>query len=169
MKKFEKIKIFCYNINRKIEKVRENTLMVELTLQKRDDLMDAFITKVEDASPTTYEELAAEFVHYADIIKSESREITALKDYIKEIADRAINSTMTDRDCLFLLNRYLKSKNLTTTLTAPIKTVIVSQENDNNTASIVLNDKDAKKFSIKITDKDDQIIQNFISELHINK
>lgn len=169
MKKFEKIKIFCYNINRKIKKVRKNKLMVELTPQKRDDFMDNFITTVEEANPATYEELAAEFVHYADKIKSESREIIALKDYIKEIADRAINSTMTDRDCLFLLNRYLKSKNLTTTLTAPIKTVIVSQENNSNIASIVLNDKDAKKFSIKITDKDDQIIQNFISELHINK
>ena len=151
--------------------MRENRLMVELTPQKRDDLMDAFITIVEEANPATYEELAAEFTHYADKIKSESREIIALKDYIKEIADRAINSTMTDRDCLFLLNRYLKSKNLTTTLTAPIKTVIVSQEKEDNTASIVLKDKDVQKYSIKITDKskdvntDDQILRNFINRL----
>ena len=148
--------------------MRKNRLMVELTPQKRDDLINAFVTTVELADPTTYEELAAEFTHYADKIKSESREIIALKDYIQEIADRAINSTMTDKDCLFLLNRYLKSKNMTTTLTAPVKTVIVSQEKEGNTASIVLKDKDAEKYSIKITDKDDQIIHNFINELHIN-
>ena len=145
--------------------------MVELTPQKRDDLMNNFVTTVEFADPATYEELAAEFTHYADKIKSESREIIALKDYIQEIADRAINSTMTDKDCLFLLNRYLKSKNMTTTLTAPVKTVIVSQEKEGNTASIVLKDKDVEKYSIKITDKskdtntDDQILRNFINEL----
>lgn len=141
--------------------------MVELTPQKRDDLMDNFIQTVEFADPATYEELAAEFTHYADKIKSESREIIALKDYIQEIADRAIDSTMTDKDCLFLLNRYLKSKNMTTTLTAPIKTVIVSQEKEGNTASIVLKDKDVEKYSIKITDKDtdDQILRNFINKL----
>ena len=148
--------------------MRKNRLMVELTPQKRDDLMNDFVTTVEFADPATYEELAAEFTHYADKIKSESREIIALKDYIQEIADRAINSTMTDKDCLFLLNRYLKSKNMTTTLTAPVKTVIVSQEKEGNTASIVLKDKDVEKYSIKITDKDDQIIHNFINELHIN-
>jgi len=151
--------------------VRKNRLMVELTPQKRDDLINAFVTTVEFADPATYEELAAEFTHYADKIKSESREIIALKDYIQEIADRAINSTMTDKDCLFLLNRYLKSKNMTTTLTAPVKTVIVSQEKEGNTASIVLKDKDIEKYSIKITDKskdtntDDQILRNFINEL----
>ena len=148
--------------------MRKNRLMVELTPQKRDDLTNAFVTTVELADPATYEEFAAEFTHYADKIKSESREIIALKDYIQEIADRAINSTMTDKDCLFLLNRYLKSKNMTTTLTAPVKTVIVSQEKEGNTASIVLKDKDVEKYSIKITDKDDQIIHNFINELHIN-
>lgn len=147
--------------------MRKNRLMVELTPQKRDDLMDNFIQTVEFADPATYEELAAEFTHYADKIKSESREIIALKDYIQEIADRAIDSTMTDKDCLFLLNRYLKSKNMTTTLTAPIKTVIVSQEKEGNTASIVLKDKDVEKYSIKITDKDtdDQILRNFINKL----
>lgn len=151
--------------------MRKNRLMVELTPQKRDDLMNNFVTTVEFADPATYEELAAEFTHYADKIKSESREIIALKDYIQEIADRAINSTMTDKDCLFLLNRYLKSKNMTTTLTAPVKTVIVSQEKEGNTASIVLKDKDVEKYSIKITDKskdtntDDQILRNFINEL----
>ena len=150
--------------------MRKNRLMVELTPQKRDDLMNNFVTTVEFADPATYEELAAEFTHYADKIKSESREIIALKDYIQEIADRAINSTMTDKDCLFLLNRYLKSKNMTTTLTAPVKTVIVSQEKEGNTASIVLKDKDVEKYSIKITDKskdtntDDQILRNFIEK-----
>lgn len=125
---------------------------MKLNTQNHRDIADAVLKGLNKNQEFNDEELE-EILNYALDKVKEQKQIKIKAEHIADIATRMLNEQMTEEDCLFAINCYIRSIKLDV---APIESL-----------DAVLRPSKAETKTKELSDihNEDRIIRNFIDEI----